>query len=577
MGFAAALASLARRWRWVLPSLGFFLVNPALAQDAPVALPPFMVEEAAKGPPWRYAEAMGYEILSRCEDGVTRRVVDAHFQLHVLLGEMLPAQLRFTVSVPRSLILYDEQLQPASSKEVIDRLMRSSGPVEPADDAYASSLGRGMRISMPTRRMTFLPNLRLWDRDAMAVFMIVRRDDFDADRLSLTQDYVGFLLKNRLPALPPWFVSGLLLLYSQTSYGGSELSLAPLEWISESHTDALKKDPKTAPPVRPLDEFLFNRLPPATELQTYEPLKAWQAQAALFVRWGLDADKNAHRQALWNFADRCATEGSSERVFQACFGFDFAAAHAQLVAYLPNAVRRTVHFKPAHPEKLPPITLRNASDGEIGRLKGDWERLEVPHVQAIAAELAPKYLEQARKTLKRAYDRDVRDPRLLAVMGLCESDAGNASGAREYLEAASRLGPIRPRASYELARLRLADMRAGSATPDGALSLAQMVEVLTPLFAARASQPPLPEVYELIGEVWALGTSTPSRGHLAVLDEGVRLFPRRTTLVLRAAELNLRHGFRAEAAVLTELAARSAAEGPARERVAALEKQLETK
>src|SRR5688500_15028114 len=43
------------------------------ADDNPVSLPPFIVEEAAKGPPWRYAETPGYEILSRCNDAITRR------------------------------------------------------------------------------------------------------------------------------------------------------------------------------------------------------------------------------------------------------------------------------------------------------------------------------------------------------------------------------------------------------------------------------------------------------------------------------------------------------------------------
>jgi len=30
------------------------------AQDTAVSLPPFLVEEAAKGPPWRHGEAMGF-------------------------------------------------------------------------------------------------------------------------------------------------------------------------------------------------------------------------------------------------------------------------------------------------------------------------------------------------------------------------------------------------------------------------------------------------------------------------------------------------------------------------------------
>jgi tetratricopeptide (TPR) repeat protein len=494
-------------------------------EERPVALPPFIVEEATKGPPWRYAEVEGYEILSRCDDKSTRRVVEAHYKLHQLLADILPPELQVKMSVPRALILYDNELQPAASREVITRMLRNM-PEPPT-----ASAGQGaFRPPASMQRFSFLPNLRLWDRDSMAVFMIVRRDDFDADRLSLTHDYVSYMVKSRVPALPVWFIHGFLTLYRQIAFGGDRLSLERLQWISGPHTDALKKDPKSAPPVTPLADFLALKLADRGEGQTYEPMDAWQAQAALFVRWGLDANNGAHRAALWKFTQRCAADGVSETVFRECFGFDFAEAQVRLAAYLPIAVTRTVDFRPTKLAKLPPLPLRNATDGQIARLKGDWERLEVPYVKALSPELAPKYLEQARRTLKRGYERDERDPRLLAVLGLCECDAGNDAVAREYLEAAARIGPMRPRAQYELARLRLAEFRAKPDGAAGGLSVGQTAEVLRPLFAARAESPPLPEVYELIAHTWASSDATPTRGHLAVLDEGVRLFPRRTEL-----------------------------------------------
>src|SRR5687768_7897599 len=195
------------------------------ADDRPVSLPPFIVEEATKGPPWRYAEAEGYEILSRCSDRVTRRVVEAHYQLHQLLAEILPPDLQVKMSVPRALILYDEELQPAASKEVIARMLGNSPP--PPKNFLTDSGGFRMPASM--QRYSFLPNLRLWDRDGMAVFMIVRRDDFNADRLSLTHDYVSFVLKSRVPMLPPWFIHGFLTLYRQISFRGDRLKLDALE------------------------------------------------------------------------------------------------------------------------------------------------------------------------------------------------------------------------------------------------------------------------------------------------------------------------------------------------------------
>src|SRR3954469_1942860 len=156
-------------------SLGLLLALARAADDIPVALPPFLVEEMAKGPPWRYTEAMGYEILSRCDDAATRRVVEAHHVLHQLLSEILPPSLQLEFTVPKALILYDEELNPAASREVIARLIRDTTPVP---DIEIATGFRRTRTSAPARPTTFLPNLRLFDRDAMTVFMVVRQNDF---------------------------------------------------------------------------------------------------------------------------------------------------------------------------------------------------------------------------------------------------------------------------------------------------------------------------------------------------------------------------------------------------------------
>jgi hypothetical protein len=235
-----------------------------------------------------------------------------------------------------------------------------------------------------------------------------------------------------------------------------------------------------------------------------------------------------------------------------CLGLDFAALTAELTTFLPTAVRKDVALRPAAAIKLPPLTLRNATDGEVARIKGEWERLEIAYVRVRYPELAPKYAEQARRTLLRAYDRNDRDPRLLAILGLCEIDAGNDAGALGYLESATQLKVVRPRAWLELARLRYAERIAHPAS-DGNLSASQVAEVLTPLFTARNQSPPLPEVYELIADVWSRSAVPPTHGHLSIISEGVSLFPRRPSLVYRAAALFLEKGFVAEAASLIEL------------------------
>ena len=57
----------------------------------------------------------------------------------------------------------------------------------------------------------------------------------------------------------------------------------------------------------------------------------------------------------------------------------------------------------------------------------------------------------------------------------------------------------------------------------------------------------------------------------------MRLFPRRTNLVLRTAELYLVQGFRDEAAAYLDVGVRIAEDDVTRKRVAALQQQLAAK
>jgi hypothetical protein len=149
-------------------------------------------------------------------------------------------------------------------------------------------------------------------------------------------------------------------------------------------------------------------------------------------------------------------------------------------------------------------------------------------------------------------------------MGLCEVDGGDDAAARELLEAAAALGPVRPRANQELARLRLAEFLARPAGAGGRIDTAQTARVLEALFAARGAAPPLAEVYELIADAWAASEASPTLRHLAVLDEGVRLFPRRVPLVRKAAGLYARHGHAEQAGALIALGLRVAEDDASR-------------
>lgn len=546
---------------------------PAADEPGVVALPPFMVEEMAKGPPWRYARSPDFEILSRCDDSTTRHLTETYHRLHRLLALMLPEHLQVQHAVPKTIIYYDEEMRPAASQEIIAQLLRGADSRPPPPEGGLDLGGRGLRGAAPApRRYSFLPNMRLWDKDAMAIFAIVRNGELDADNMFLTPDYVAYLAKSRTPVLPAWFIAGLMGLYPKIKFHRETLTMPPAEWISDAETLVLKADPKKARPLLPLAAFLRGDAS-ANAQTTAENMRVWAAQAELFLRWGLEGKGSPRREGFLKFVERSSVELATEKLAQDCLGFDYAGLAEQLTAFLPTAVRKDVTLRPGAPIKLPPLPLRHATDGEIARIKGDWERLEIDYVRRRYPDLAPKYAEQARRTLLRAYDRNDRDPRLLAILGLCEIDAGNPAAGRDYLEAAARLDVVRPRAWLELARLRFADQLA-AAPGGGRLDAGQVAGVLAPLFTARSQLPPLPEVYELIADVWSHSAVPPTPGHLAVLSEGVSLFPRRPSLVQRAAALFLDHGHVAEAAAFIDLGLRIAPDDAERARFTALQSRL---
>ena len=556
----------------VAHTLGVFAFGAA--ESKVIALPPFLVEERAQPLPWRYADVAGWEVLSSCSDRLTHKLIANHYRLHVLLGELLPPPLQLKMTEKQTLLFVDSAQQPPTSQEVVARMALTAAEQDSLGDVLVPLDDGRLRRRPPPPRYSFLPNLRLWDRDTGVLFAVVREAEFDANRVALTPDYVAYLLRNRLPALPPWFIGGTLTLFSRAKFTEDTLTLDRLDWLSASGSAALKAGPEANRPLLPLVDFFAGELSSSDPKQG-EALSLWQAQAALFVHWGLGDRGAPRREALWKFVARAASESVTEALFQECFGFDFATAHKQLTAYLPAAIRDRLALRPAQRPRLPDFPLRPATDVEIARIRGDWERLEIGHVKTQFPVLTQKYSEQARRTLMRPFDRGSRDPQLLALIGLCEADAGNEVGARQFLEdAAAGSKTLRPRAWFELARLRFAALSASRAGAKSSLTPEQASEVFAPLLVARELQPPLAEVYTLFAEVWAACAQAPTRAQLVVLEEGVRMFPHRSELVYRTAELNVLHGFADTALWVIKLGLTLAPDAAARARLEALQARV---
>lgn len=529
---------------------GTLVIRPAVGPSTPVIeLPPYVVETNRVDPGrWSYARAPGVEVISRCSDATVELLLRHHFQLHAMLDALIPEEFRVKLDVPVTYVLYDEQNQPGIAREVISELRPRSG-------AHA------------TVGVSGLSNYRFWDRDAVSIFFIINETDFNSGRLSLTPDYIRYMLENRAPSLPSWLIEGMMEVYRTTTMESSSpqeayaagtigpaqrangvVSIRPIRWISDEQTQAVRKNPRQRHPWLPLRE-IFAILPPVDDGEDRAAL--WQAEAALFVRWALDGGaKHPRKDALWEFVRRASLQPASETMFRECFGLDYAAAEQQLREYLPVAVKSTLYNRPDQPADLSDVKLRDATLAEVSRIKGGLDRMEITYIKNLYPELTTRYVNQARTTLRKSYNKGDRDPRLLAELGLCECDAGDDPAARPFLEAATHGRVVRPRAYYELARIYYQELLGH--TQGAEFSAAEAGAVLKPLAVALKQSPPLPEIYELIAEVWLRTAGRLGPAQLAVLDEGVRNYPWRPRLIYSAALLNSMQGRLPEAAGLVE-------------------------
>lgn len=546
-----------------------------------VQLPPFIIEQPA-GPKWRYTRIPRFEILSRCHDLTTEQLALAFHRANQLLGLVLPERFQLALDVPQTLIFYDEDLWPVAEQQAVAAMLKAQPPARsdgpPASGAPprvqlepitgSKLLGAGPPPGAAVRD-SFFSNLMLSDADAIVTFALVSKSNIDPQRSYLTTAYVRNLLQNRAPTLPDWFTAGFMRLYDRMVFEGSTITVSPLRWEavvvqhphSESDTapsasplrarraielgqqplnlanpgDQFRRDPPAAKAQKPAPEPEL-RLPLAGLVEGTVPagdLGPWLEQAELFVSWALDP-ANGRAEAFWTWLGRATTEPATETLFQECLGLDYAAATRAVIAYSIN--HRGIRW--VLPEALsrpPPSPLEDASPRQAARLKGEWERLEARYVRRNQPELEEQYVTLARRTLQRAYDRDDRDPRLLATLGLLELDAGNKPEAVKLLEEAVERGVVRPRAYYELARLRYDHLFGRSTRNDGKFTAEQAASIVNPLLTGMKQSPSLDVAYELLAHVSAQSVEPPSDEVIAALETGTRLFPQKRARLLELA------------------------------------------
>lgn len=276
------------------------------------------------------------------------------------------------------------------------------------------------------------------------------------------------------------------------------------------------------PPPRDLIINLDPNAPPSD-------LEPWHHQITLFAHWGLFGADEERRRQFDLYIRRSSEQPMTEALFRECFGMDYEEMRTVLRDYLGSREFASISLiaeRQRHLAGLPRLALQDATPGQSGRIKAE-------------ARIMAGYGGDARRELLTAHRHDPNDPELLGSLGISETGASGVSGpALAMLEAAVAADSQRPLVYIQLSRLRHPALMA-MAGPDGRYTRAQAEPVLAPLLRAHRLKPASAQLYQCLAVLYA-GLSDPLRpDEIAILDEGVRAFPRDRALQQVANRLRL--------------------------------------
>ncbi|MDP2138911.1 MAG: hypothetical protein Q8J74_13755 [Candidatus Didemnitutus sp.] len=523
------------------------LAGQELANKTPIDLPEFAVfADRALPPPerWFYSRIEGFEVLSNASERSTLRLLTEFQRFSHALSLVWPG-MQADNTVPAALIV-------CGSERKFEEFLPDD--LRPAERATTSlTFRKGEQGAIVLDHQTKILSL-ISAEGVAAASAAADPAGFEVDSTQqLYRAYISFLLAGREVAPPPWFAEGLSQLFTNLRITETEISVGRIE--NPNLAASGDRDFNAALAQRALMPMAELFAVTAESITAQSPLNSdWAKQCYAFVHWGLYGGYGRHQKGFVTFVARLGREPLTEVLFQECFKLTYTEMLFELRTHIEFTRTKFAGVRAGKGQKIPEppaFTVREATEAEIGRLKGDTLMLAGNATAARAA-------------LLDAYRRGAREAGLLAAFGLSELVTGEPARARKLLEAAVASNAVRPRAYVELARLRLAEGLALPAGGNGRLSLEQTARVLEPLFTARAQTPALPEVYDLIAATWEACSVAPGAAHLEVIEEGVRKFPRTPALVYRAAELRAKGGFVSEAHGLVRLGLRVATDAAMR-------------
>ena len=564
------------------------LGSTLLAQTDPVArepvieLPKFIVTDSRELPPpesWRYATMPGFEILSNASDKATQRLMRDFDMFRQALGHVWPMPNRLPHTT--SLIL-------CGKRNKFDAFI-PTGRYVPDAGFVSVFLKKGLQTAIVIDlQATTLNVLNVDGLNDAATGTDSGQISVDHDK-QLYREYVRYLLSRSEPRLPAWLEEGLSQIIMRMEFDKRWIVFAKLEDPNTISTQAAMNMQMNALsagdgedamvlPGAPAEDRDFNAALQRKALVPFDKFFAvehdspeatnvlgnnrWAKQAYAFVHMCLYGMNGKYQKQFSAFLQRLAREPASEEMFKQVFNKTYKQMALEMRGYIDFTVYQHREFRSKEDVIIAPkpLELREATQSEVGRIKGEAMVLAGRAKEARAELIAP-------------YTRGERDPYLLAAIGLYEKNHGEEARARKFLEAAFVAKAKRSDACLELARYRLADAVAKPAA-EGRLSVQQTANVLAPLVFAHGKPPINPALYDLAGDTWARSSIAPSKDDAKLMIEGALLFPTRLRTVFQAGVMARDVGDVRSAHALTEHGLRYAPDAKVKERFVALKASL---
>lgn len=316
---------------------------------------------------------------------------------------------------------------------------------------------------------------------------------------------------------PDWLAEGLVQIIAAVDFTKKELAIGRIGDESGPKPDDFTVRLVTAH-LLPLEQLFAPRPAVASESRA-----VWEAQSYAFVHLCIFGEKFKYREALAKLAARLEREPMSEALFRSCFGMSYEQMYGQLRAHTYLGRSSYNEYKPKDRpiyQDLPVPEFREASAGEVGRLRGETLCMAGQTERGIGFMVT-------------SYQAGDRSPELLAALGLAEARAGRAGPAEKFLTAAIKVGSRRADAHVVLAKLKV--QAALSQHPGKPLSRAELAPVFALLLAGADLQTQNVDIVETLASAWLASEDPPSREEFSRVMKVSEPFQGRASILYRLA------------------------------------------